>query len=107
MPSKPNSHKWNDVQMVIATTAIATTLGLWNLFATPVKTVTATLPPPTLPPTDPPVAPQEPVSMPQVKIMFAQGAPQATLVQQPQPQVQKKKKNNGGHGSSVTQTKTS
>ena len=31
MPAKRN---WNDVKMLTATLAVATTLGLWNLFAT-------------------------------------------------------------------------
>src|SRR5512141_3025131 len=101
MASKPKNHSWNDVQTAIATAAIVTTLGLWNLFATPAKTVTAQAQPqePTdnsLPPTEPPVVSREPVSMPQVKIMFTQVAPQtvtvapAQLQQQSQPQVKKK-----------------
>jgi hypothetical protein len=117
MPPKPNARKWNDVETAIATAAIVTTIGLWNLFATPAKTVTAQAPEPTtLPPTEPPVASQEPVSMPQVKIMFTQAAPQlvpAPQQQQAQPQIQKKKKNNNHNNSSmnsntsVTQTKSS
>ena len=120
MPAKPSTRNWNDVQTAIATAAIVTTLGLWNLFATPAKTVTAQAQPqePTdnslPPPTEPPVASREPVSMPQVKIMFTQVAPQTVTVaaaqpqQQSQPQIKKKKKNNNNGGSqSVTQTKTS
>jgi len=119
MPPKPNARNWNDVQTAIATAAIVTTLGLWNLFATPAKTVTPPAQPqePTNPPpTEPPVAAQEPVSMPKVKIMFTQSGSQtvsvsaAQPVQQAQPQVKKKKKNNsnsGGGSPSVTQTKTS
>ena len=92
MPAKPNSrNKWNDIQTAIATMAIATTLGMWNLFATPAKTVTAQTEEPTLPPTEPPVTP-EPTSMPQVKIMCTQIAPQTTIVQQPHQETQKKKK---------------
>jgi hypothetical protein len=118
MPAKPNARHWNDVQTAIATAAIVTTIGLWNLFATPAKTVTAQAPEPTdpsvSPPTEPPVASEAPASMPQVKIMFTQVAPQTVTVaaaqpqQQPQLQVKKKKKNNNNGGSqSVTQTKTS
>jgi hypothetical protein len=119
MPAKPNARNWNDVQTAIATAAIVTTIGLWNLFATPAKIVTTSAQPqePTLPPAEPPVAAQEPVSMPKVKIMFTQSAPQTVTASQPQtvqaqPQVKKKRnnKNNGGSGgggTSVTQTKSS
>lgn len=34
MPAKPGSKNWDDIKMVMATLAAATTLGLWNLFAT-------------------------------------------------------------------------
>jgi len=104
MPARHARH-WNDVQTAIAAAAVVTTIGLWNLFATPAKTVTAQAPEPaTLPPMQPPVASQAPVSMPQVKILFIQDAPQA-----------KKNKKNNNHnmkinnaGSpSVTQTKSS
>jgi len=115
MPSKPNVRNWNDVQTAIAAAAIVMTIGLWNLFATPAKTVTAQAPEPTtLPPTESPVASQQPVSMPQVKIMFTQSAPQLVTVsqqQQAQPQIKKKKKNsthsNNAGSPSVTQTKSS
>ena len=40
MPAKSNLRNWNDVQTAIATAAIVTTLGLWNLFATPAKAET-------------------------------------------------------------------
>ncbi|MGZ9164624.1 MAG: hypothetical protein ACXW4U_05545, partial [Anaerolineales bacterium] len=90
MPAKSNARNWNDVQTAIATVAIVTTLGMWNLFAEPAKTVTAQAKEPTLPPTEPPVTP-EPVLMPQVKIMFTQTAPQTITVQQPQNEKKKKK----------------
>jgi hypothetical protein len=120
MPGKPKSRNWNDVQTAIATVAIVTTLGMWNLFASPskgVKTAEASepvLPPPTEPPVPVDVA-TVPTAMPQVKIMFTPGATQTTVVQQQVQQVQqpakKKKKNknnnNGGGSASVTQTKTS
>jgi hypothetical protein len=121
MAAKPNSRNWNDVQTAIATVTIVTTLGLWNLFATPKKTEVAKPVEPIIhPPTEPPMelAPATlpvPTAMPQVKIMFAQATPQTGIVQQIQQQVQivKKKKNrtttssNGGGGGTVTQTKTS
>ena len=34
MPTKPGSRNWDDLKMLTATLAVATTLGLWNLFAT-------------------------------------------------------------------------
>ena len=114
MPAKPNARNWNDVQTAIATVAIVATLGLWNLFAEPTKTVTAQEQEPTDPPTEPPVTP-EPRLMPQVKITFTQTAPQTITVQQPQIEKKKKKKKNndnggGGGGAapvSVTQTRSS
>ena len=111
MPTKPNARNWNDVQTAIATAAIVTTLGMWNLFATPDKTVIAKTEESTLPPTEPPVTP-EPTLMPQVKIMFTQVAPQTTTVlQQTQKHKKKKKKDNnenggGGGGGSVSVTQT-
>jgi hypothetical protein len=38
MPAKPGSKNWGDIKMVMAALAAATTLGLWNLFATIDKT---------------------------------------------------------------------
>jgi len=101
--SKPNSRNWNDVQIAIATTAIVTTLGLWNLFsAPPAKTVTAQVDNPVNPPpTEPPVA-DEPFIMPQVKIMFTPAAPLNPIVQ-----VQKVKKKKSGGGGTVTTTNSS
>ncbi|SRR6266498_4611762 len=115
MPPRPNARNWNDVQTAIATVAIVTTLGMWNLFATPtkIKTVQTQEPviPPTEPPTEPPIA-AEPTLMPQVKIMFTQNAPQTVSSPQSNPQPQKPKKknhnnNNSGGGGTVTQTKSS
>jgi hypothetical protein len=110
MPAKPNARDWNDVQSAIATVAIVATLGMWNLFAKPAKTVTAQVKEPAGPPAEPPVT-LEPARMPQVKIMFTQTVPQTNAPQQPQNEKKKKKKNNnnaGGSGSvSVTQTQSS
>lgn len=110
MPAKPNSRTWSDVQTAIATIAVVSTLGLWNLFATPSKTETMPTSEPVIPPTEPPVE-TVPFVMPQVKIMFTQVAPQTTVVQQVQNQNNKKKKNknkdNGGGSVSMTQTRTS
>ena len=108
MPAKSNTRHWKDVQTAIATAAIVMTLGLWNLFAAPEKSVAVQAEKPTVPPTEPPLAAEEPLSMPQVKIMFTQ-APQIATSQQQQPAIKKKKKNNNNNGSSqsVTQTKSS
>jgi len=113
MPAKPNARNWNDVQTALATVAIVTTLGMWNLFAGPAKAETVQVDEPSVPPTEPPVTP-EPTLMPQVKIMFTQAAPQTITAQQPQNEKKKKKKknnNNGGGGGggpvSVTQTGSS
>jgi len=116
MPPKPKLHNWNDVQIMLATISIAATLGLWNVFAEPVKTVTAQVQDepvaPPLPTTETSPVAVEPTAMPQIqpqtKIMFTQAAPQASNVVQPQ-KVKKKKNNNngGGGGGTVTTTKTS
>ncbi len=123
MPGKPKSRNWNDVQTAIATVAIVTTLGLWNLFATPSRTgkATGTSEPVQPPPTEPPVQEQAasiappamtPTAMPQVKIMFTPGVTpvvqqQVQPVQQVQQPVKKKKNNNSNTTTSVTQTKSS
>ena len=123
MPGKPKSRNWNDVQTAIATVAIVTTLGLWNLFATPSKAVKAaeTNEPVQPPPTELPAedtsgsiapAPMTPTAMPQVKIMFTPGVTpvvqqQVSNVQQPVKKKKKNKNNNNGGSVSVTQTKTS
>ncbi len=112
MPAKPNTRNWNDVQTAIAAVAIAGTLGLWNVFAAPVEKVAAATDEPVIPPTEPAVTETPVFVMPQVKIMFTPGAPQAqvSVVQQPQQQKKKKKNNNNGNnngGGSVTQTRTS
>jgi len=110
MPAKSNARHWKDVQTAIATAAIVMTLGLWNLFAAPEKAVAVQAEKPTVPPTEPPPAAEDPVSIPQVKIMFTE-VPQIVTAQQQQqqPTIKKKKKNNNNSGSSqsVTQTKSS
>ncbi len=118
MPAKPTKRNWNDVQIAIAMAAIATSIGMWNLFATPTKTTNAQATA-TVPPTDPPtdaLTSSAPTALPYVKIMFTPGATQQTFMtaasQQPQPQAPqpKKKRNKGGGGGStapVTKTKSS
>ncbi|HEX2998163.1 MAG TPA: hypothetical protein VHP14_25285 [Anaerolineales bacterium] len=123
MSAKPTKRNWNDVQTAIATAAIVTTLGMWNLFATPAETVTARAEDSTIPPTEPPAEPSaeptaspEPTALPYVKVMFTPNAPLPTITA-PQQQVQttvdqkkkkrEKRKSNGGGGSTVTQTQSS
>lgn len=112
MPAKPNARNWKDVQTAIATVAIVTTLGMWDLFAAPTQAEAVQTQEPILPPTEPPVA-AEPTQMPPIKIMFTSVAPQTTnVVQQPQTVKKKKRKkdnnsNGGGGGGTVTQTQTS
>jgi hypothetical protein len=106
MTTKPNGRNWKDVQTAIATIAIVTTLGMWELFAAPAKTQGAETLEPVTPPTEPPVAAAEPTQMPQAKIMFTPAAlPTVTVVQQPQ--IVKKKKNHNNGGGSATHTHTS
>ncbi len=119
MPAKPTKRNWNDVQTAIAMAAIATSIGMWNLFATPAKTTNAQATAPTVPPTDPPTdtpTSSAPTAMPYVKIMFTPGATHPNITagafQQPQQQAPqpKKKRNEGGGGGStapVTKTKSS
>lgn len=114
MAPKPKNRNWNDVQTAIATAAIVTTLGMWNVFATPAKAEQVEVLPeeekeplqpavPAIPPTEPPVGfPIDVNKMPYVKVMFTQVAPQTvTTAQQPQQEKKKKKrknKDNGGGG---------
>jgi hypothetical protein len=108
MPPKPNSRNWNDVQTAIATVAIVTTLGLWNLFASPSKNESTKTSQPALPPAEPPLG-SAPTVMPKVKIMFTEATPQTT-VQQAINNITRKKKNknnNSGGSVSITQTKSS
>lgn len=115
MATRPNARSWNDVQTAIATVAVVTTLGLWNLFATPSKAKVVQSSAPVIPPTEPPVdtgAPAGPTAMPQVKIIFTPGADASTIIQAQTDQQastkKKRKKDNGGGGTvSITQTKTS
>ncbi len=122
MSAKPTKRNWNDVQIAIATAAIVTSIGMWNLFATPAKAVTTqatdpTVPPPTDPPTEPPVA-AAPTALPHVKIIFTPGAAQQTITtsvlqqpQQPAPQAPQPKRSRGGGGGGssapVTHTRSS
>ena len=112
--SKRPSRNWNDVQTAIATVSIVTTLGMWNVFATPTKKETVQTEQ-SISPTEQTPVETTPTPMPQVKIMFAtQTVSQAVIPQLQQPQPTKKHKNNknnngngSGGGGTVTTTKTS
>jgi hypothetical protein len=108
MPVKPNTRNWKDVQAVMASIAVVSTLGLWELFAAPVNVESVEAPEPLLPPAEPPRAAAElpRMSLPPVKIMFTPAvSPTTTVAQQPQV-IQKKKKNHNSAGS-PTRTHTS
>ncbi len=116
MPAKPTKRNWNDVQIAIATAAIVTSIGMWNLFATPAKAVSTQATDPAVPPTDPPTdtpASAAPTALPHIKIMFTPGAAQQTItttsLQQPQPQAAaaQNPKSRGGGGAPVAHTRTS
>lgn len=106
-PTKPNPRNWNDVQTAIATAAIVTTLGMWNLFATPAKSEAVQVEQPAVPPTEIPAVDAAPTLMPQVKITFASQATTQPAAAQPQQKTRKKKDNGGGGGRTVTKTKSS
>lgn len=115
MAPKKNPHNWNDVQTAIATVAIVTTLGMWNLFAAPAPKKAAQ-PQATQPPVeDVPLSSftsSTPTAIPQIKIFFTtQTAPQQSVSSQQQQQTvtrkQKNKNNGGGGGGTVTTTRTS
>ena len=114
MAPRNSPRNWNDVQTALATVAIVTTLGMWNLFAKPAPKETAQEMPPTLPPTEEIPVATTPTPMPQVKIFFTTPTtPQSVVPQQEQTVTRKKKNQNNnstktkGGGGTVTKTKTS
>lgn len=117
MSPKNNPRNWNDVQTAIATVAIVTTLGMWNLFAAPAPkkaTQAQVIQPPMEDNPLPSFTNSTPTAIPQVKIFFTtQTAPRQSVVSQPQQQTltrkQREKNNNNGDGGggTVTTTRTS
>jgi hypothetical protein len=109
MANKPNTRNWKDMQTVIASVAIVTTLGMWELVAAPAKAEAIKTLEPAVPPTEPPAAAAEPkTEMPNVKIMFTPAVSINNTTVVPQSQgIQKKKKNHSGGGGSVTRTHSS
>jgi hypothetical protein len=108
MAPKNTARNWNDVQTAIGTVAIVTTLGMWNLFATPApkKSVQTE---PTLPPVEEAPVASAPTAMPQVTIFFTTPtAPQSVTPPQDQTVTRKNKnKNKNNNGGTVTTTRTS
>lgn len=98
-PNKPASRNWTDVQLFLATAALALTLGLWNLFAGPDRAVvkentqSSELPP--QPVTEQPVA-VAPTPVGPVKILLGGAAPQTQIT------VTNVRGGGGGGGSSVS-----
>jgi hypothetical protein len=82
-PNKPASRKWTDVQLFLATAAMALTLGLWNMFASPDRAVVKVNIQPTVQPPQP-VAEQPAVVAPTpagpVKILLGGTAPQTQII---------------------------
>lgn len=103
MAPKPK-RSWIDVQITIMTVAMASALGLWNLFAGPDRAAAlrkaaeaqADQPEPVVAPPTPEVpmlnANAAPLPEPGQKIMLGGTAPQTQII------VQAKRKNNGGDG---------
>ena len=100
MANKPASRSWNDIQIALAATAMAATLGLWNVFAEPdlaLATQKANEPAAPPPPTEVPAVAEAPTALPQVKILLGGAAPQTTIVVQA-PSPRRQNRNNGGGG---------
>ena len=106
MPNKPQGKSWSEIQLAITAISITATLGLWNLFSTPNKTVAAQVAPPDPTPTEPP-APTEAaqptaaataLSLRPVKIIFGGKAPQQQVIQVAAAEPKKRKNNDGGGG---------
>ena len=101
MANKPASRNWSDVQIALATLAMAATLGLWNLFAEPdlVKAEASAQEPP-VPPAEIPVVAGTPTAMPPIKILLGGVAPETVVVVQPP--ARRNNRNNGGGGTTTT-----
>ena len=83
MNKKPQK-SWGEVQLAIAVTALAGTLALWNLFATPQKQQLVAQPQDTTVPPDPTETPAptptQGLSFLPIKIIFSGVMPQTTNV---------------------------
>jgi hypothetical protein len=104
MANNPGSRNWNDFQMALATMAMALTLGLWNVFAEPDRTLAkesaaqSITPPPEVAPAVNPA----PTQLGPIKIMLGGTAPQTTVVVQQSG----RGRNNGGGGGGGPTTNT-
>jgi hypothetical protein len=99
MANRPAPKKWIDIQVVIATISMASTLVFWNMFAGPdreaaakrVQEQAASIPPqPTA--TAEPIAEIQPTPLGDGKILFGGNAPQTKII------VQTRNRNGGGGG---------
>lgn len=100
MPARPGSRNWKDIKMLTAALAAATTLGLWNLFATldQPKTAQETPSVQSLPPTV--VESAAPLAF-RGKILLGGEAPRQTIV------VQRTQSKHSQNVQPVTQTRSS
>jgi hypothetical protein len=106
MANKPAPKKWIDIQLVIATISMASTLVFWNMFAGPDREAAAkraqeqavAIPPQPTVTAQPIVAAQsivtaQPTPLGDGKILFGGSAPQTKII------VQTSNRNGGGGGS--------
>ena len=114
MNKKPQ-RSWGDLQLAIAATALAVTLALWNLFATPQKqqvlaqSQDTTVPPDPTETPAPALTPMQGLSFLPVKIIFSGAVPTlastpttAVVAGQPQVQPPVKHRSSGGGKPPVT-----
>lgn len=118
MANKPNGKHWREIQLAIATISVTATLGFWNLFSGPGKSIATGQAAPTAPPPDS-LAPAESadpggtsLALSPVKIIYNAIPPKQLAVQvTPTPQITgqagvfqapaaptKKRKSGGGGG---------
>ncbi|MBI1794929.1 MAG: hypothetical protein HYR70_12185 [Chloroflexi bacterium] len=98
MQNKTSSKNWTDIQLIISSIAIALTLGLWSLFASPAKKNSGVSGQVVVPPQPDTTTVAQPQLAPGQKILFGGTAPQ--------PQVIVKTTRKGG-GGAVTTTSSS
>jgi hypothetical protein len=114
MANKPTARNWNDVQLILATTSMALSLGLWNLFAGPDREAAVTraqqeaaqqeaaqpaIPASLVTPT--PAISAPPTLQGNTPILLGGSAPQTRIV------VQSGGKGGGGGGGRATSTRSS
>jgi uncharacterized membrane protein YgcG len=103
MANRPAPKKWIDIQVVIATISMASTLVFWNMFAGPDREAAAkraqeqaaSIPPQptaTAEPIAEPIVAIQPTPLGDGKILFGGNAPQTKII------VQTRNRNGGGGG---------